>query len=361
MTWTLPRFDEAAIPVALGADLPPAAQGAVAIKDEVDDFRVDEEALYPALGEGEHLYLQIEKRGVSTPDMLRRIGRRFRLNEREVGVAGLKDARGVTSQWISVPARAVEAEVAAIAELGPLRVLQAVRHRNKLRMGHLKANRFTIRLRGAVDVDVANARIARLAQGFPNAFGGQRYGPGSASLDEAVRFVSFRRPARSRKDRFLVSVVQSAIFDAWLRLRVAEGTWLRALLGDVLVKSENGAPFSSTDPDTDTQRIAAGEVSVAGPLMGTEMRPAGGEALTCESRLLASLSIDVPELLGHPAFQVGARRVSRVWADAISVTPADDGAVFAFSLPPGSYATVFLRNCLGAPIVDTAPTADLES
>lgn len=358
MPIALPDFDDATLPRALSDDAP-AAAGPVAIRADVDDFRVDEEPLYLPSGAGEHLYLRIEKRGVSTPDLLRRLGRRFSLSERDIGVAGLKDARGASSQWVSVPARAV-ADPRAVEELGPFVVLQAERHGNKLRMGHLAGNRFSIRLRGPVDVDALRRRASALSRGFPNAFGAQRFGPGNASLRDAERFLSFGRRPRTRKERFLVSVAQSALFNAWLKLRLDEGSWLRALPGDVLVKTENGAPFSCTDPDVDTRRVEAGEVSVAGPLYGPRMRPAGGDALTRESRSLENLRLDAAVVAQHLAFDAGARRLARVWAKDVAIEPLEDGARATFGLPPGSYATVFLRNCVGAPLVDEAPAHDAE-
>lgn len=362
MTIRLPDFDDARMPCA-PIDAPPAVRGVVTLKADLDDFRVDEVPAYLPRGDGEHLYLRIEKRGVSTPDLLRRLARRFRLSERDIGVAGRKDARGTTSQWVSLPAQAVMDPALVgqhVEELGPFVVLAAARHGNKLRMGHLRGNHFTVRLRGDVDVDALRARAAALAGGFPNAFGPQRYGPASASVREAERFLSFARAPRSRKERFLVSVAQSAVFDRWLALRVAERTWDAPLEGDVLLKRENGAPFSCVDAAVDAPRMAAGEIDVGGPLLGRDMRPAGGDALTRESRSLASLGLDA-SFTAHPAFDAGARRPARVVADAIEITGAADGARASFTLPPGSYATVFLRNCAGAPLVDEAPQGDAEN
>jgi tRNA pseudouridine13 synthase len=358
VTQALPDFDDALLPRALSDD-GPAASGPIALRADVEDFRVDEVPLYAPTGAGEHLYLHVEKRGVSTPDLLRRLGQRFRVHERDIGVAGLKDARGITTQWVSLPARAVD-DPAAVAELGPFVVLQSARHGNKLRMGHLRANRFSIRLRGPIDVPRLRARAALLSNGFPNAFGAQRFGPASASIRQAERFVSFARRPRSRKERFLVSVAQSVVFNRWLALRVEEGTWDQPLSGDVLVKRENGAPFSCTDPAADAPRMARGEVDVAGPLPGPKMRPAGGDALTRESRSLASLGMDFDPAT-HPAFDAGARRPARVVADAIEITGEDDGARVAFTLPPGCYATVFLRNCVGRALVDELPEGDAEN
>jgi tRNA pseudouridine13 synthase len=60
-----------------------------------------------------------------------------------------------------------------------VKVLSAARHKNKLKVGHLRGNRFTIRLRGIGPNDEENARstLERLARsGAPNYFGLQRFG-----------------------------------------------------------------------------------------------------------------------------------------------------------------------------------------
>jgi tRNA pseudouridine13 synthase len=142
-----------------------------------DDFLVEELPLYAACGEGEHLYLTIEKRGITTLEALRRLAKALGAAERDCGYAGLKDSVGVTRQTVSLPR--VSAERAATLEVPGIRVLTVARHRNKLKPGHLAGNRFQIRLR-AVVADApsrAEAILAVLARrGVPNFFGEQRYG-----------------------------------------------------------------------------------------------------------------------------------------------------------------------------------------
>lgn len=157
----------------LTADLP-AIPGR--IRAEVEDFEVEEVPLYEPSGEGDHLYLRIEKRGIPTDEAVRRIARRLRVQRTEIGYAGLKDARAVTRQTLSVPRVAPEA--AAAIEDDQLRLLDARRHRNKLKLGHLAGNRFRIRIQGAGPaLEPAQAVLARLAaRGAPNYFGLQRFG-----------------------------------------------------------------------------------------------------------------------------------------------------------------------------------------
>lgn len=333
-------------------------EGPLSLRVSDEDFIVEEVPLYPESGEGEHLYLHVRKRGLSTPDLLRRLCRHFGLKESEVGIAGRKDARGVTSQRISVPARVVEGREHELSELGPVELLSAKRHRNKLRLGHLAGNRFTIRVAGDVDVAVL-AHRGRLCEerGFASYFGAQRFGPDDESLREAERFLARERPARTRKETFLVSVVQAALFNAWLDARLRAETFERALFGDVLLKAGNLAPFTCTDPETDTPRVERREVFVSGPLWGSEMRRPDRDALTFESRSLEELGVSESALMSHPAFRVGARRPACVLPSDVVVRASEGeepGAVLSFTLPPGSYATVFLREICGPRLLDRA-------
>ncbi|MES4785030.1 MAG: tRNA pseudouridine(13) synthase TruD, partial [Nitrospiraceae bacterium] len=62
------------------------------IRHQPEDFRVEERPLYLPCGQGEHLYLRVTKRGLSTPDMVSRFASTLGIKARCIGVAGLKDA-----------------------------------------------------------------------------------------------------------------------------------------------------------------------------------------------------------------------------------------------------------------------------
>ena len=126
----------------LTADLPGTGGN---YKEHPDDFQVEEIPLYPCSGSGEHLYLWIEKSGISTRELLSQLGNGLKIKDRELGYAGLKDARARTRQMISIPFSA--AGRLKRLELRKASILQTERHGNKLRLGHLAGNRFSIRLR----------------------------------------------------------------------------------------------------------------------------------------------------------------------------------------------------------------------
>lgn len=353
----LPGYLDAALARALPT-LAPAAHAPVVFRGQADDFVVDELPAYLPCGEGEHLYLKIEKRELSTTAVVRALCGRFRLREVEVGYAGRKDERAVSRQWLSVPARALmdEAGTFRLADVEALgvRVLEHGRHRNKLRLGHLRGNAFTVSLYGDVDEAALSARLAALAGGLPNLFGAQRFGPKDDSLRQAERFLSRCQRARSRKETYWVSVLQSAMFNAWLADRVDDGSWATPLDGDVLWKLPNAAPFECTDAARDGARAAAREVVVTGPLFGAGMRSAQREALTRESRSLVRLGVDADALLAHPAFEVGARRAAVLWPTDLSWSRTEQGLTLVFSLVKGAFASVVLRALFGELLIDAA-------
>lgn len=147
------------------------------IRDKPEDFQVSEIPLYKPCGVGEHTYVEIEKSGITTLEAIRRLARHLGVQERDIGYAGMKDAGGITRQTVSVPRVAPESVLRS--DLPGMRVLSAVRHGNKLKLGHLAGNRFRIRICDPAEnaLDRADAILAVLrARGVPNYFGAQRYG-----------------------------------------------------------------------------------------------------------------------------------------------------------------------------------------
>jgi tRNA pseudouridine13 synthase len=158
----------------LTADLP--GTGGM-IKQNTGDFCVEEIPLYPAAGEGTHIYFTVRKRGIPTPAAVARIAQYMQVQPSEIGVAGLKDAQAVTTQQMSLE-HADPKKLAAFRDR-QIEVLSTARHGNKLRPGHLEANRFTIKLRNPSRdaLDRAQAILEVLTnRGVPNYFGPQRFG-----------------------------------------------------------------------------------------------------------------------------------------------------------------------------------------
>lgn len=216
------------------------------IKAQDDDFCVVEIPLYAASGAGEHTYVRIEKTGLSTFEAVRRLSRALGIDARQVGYAGLKDAHAITVQWLSLGD--VSPVLVERLELPGIRILDVSRHTNKLKVGHLSGNRFTIRVRDvpASLLPAAQAILDQLAaHGVPNYYGEQRFGLrgdthllGQALVRQDVdafiqRLVGMPHPAETphvRRARQLYEEGDLAgAMRAWPRKMDAERSVVRAL------------------------------------------------------------------------------------------------------------------------------------
>ena len=84
----------------LTADLPGIGGWITA---DVDDFIVDEVPAYAPSGEGDHWFVRIRKRDCTTDAARRVLARAVDIDPCDVGVAGQKDKRTITTQWMSIP------------------------------------------------------------------------------------------------------------------------------------------------------------------------------------------------------------------------------------------------------------------
>ncbi|MGQ0505581.1 MAG: tRNA pseudouridine(13) synthase TruD, partial [Myxococcaceae bacterium] len=260
------------------------------LKAVPEDFEVEELPAYEPNGEGEHLFLWVQKNGRSTPEVAKALAAALGIGERDVSYAGLKDRQAVTRQYFSVPAKA-EAQLNLVSD-SRFQVLFAKRHRNKLKTGHLRGNRFRIRLRDVKDADAARATVSALEKsGLPNFFGTQRFGRYGDNGEKGLAMLRGERlsttPSRFDRKMYL-SAAQSQLFNQALAARIREGNFAKALLGDVMKKLETGGIFVCTEVAADQPRVEQFEISPAGPLFGPKMEEAGGAVAETEAALLKS-------------------------------------------------------------------------
>ena len=385
------------------------------LKQRVEDFFVQEIPLYEPGGEGEHVYFEVQKAGLTTFEAVSRLARALGVPARSVGYAGLKDARAVTRQVFSV-AGTTEERVMNLG-LPDLAVQWAARHANKLRLGHLRGNRFAIKVRDVEPTSVLKLRpaIDRLVRlGMPNYFGEQRFGrrgdndrlgaalvrgddaavlalllggpdpardeprvadaraaydagdlpralglwPGGVERNVLARLVKTGKPAAAvgsvdeRVRRLWVSALQSRMFNEVVARRI--DSLSRLMDGDFAYKHENGACFHVRDAAAEQPRCDRFEVSPTGPLVGyrTDL-PEGGEPLRIEQEVIAASGLSPGDFRSPHLGKVrGARRPLRVQPADVELAAGVDEhgphVTVAFTLPAGSFATVFLRELMKA-------------
>ncbi|MBA3455273.1 MAG: tRNA pseudouridine(13) synthase TruD [Deltaproteobacteria bacterium] len=330
----------------------PGIGGALRTTD--DDFAVDEEPAYLPSGAGDHVYVHIEKRGLTTRHAAAAIARALAINERDIGIAGMKDRHAVTRQWLSLPPP-VTPEAARVLAVDGIAILEVSRHTNKLRTGHVRANRFRLVVRGVAGgaAERAQAILARLAEppGAPNWYGEQRFGRDGDNAVKGREIVSgVRKLGRDKKlDRLLVSSLQSELFNTWLRARIEDGLYRRVLAGDVLHK-KNGGMFTCEDPATDEARLLAGELVVTGPMFGDSMRTCGDGTPAAERELaiLTGAGLEPGSFARVRQIAEGTRRDASIEVADVEVTAAGEPSTLevGFALPGGAYATAVMREVM---------------
>jgi len=321
------------------------------IKQEPEDFTVEEIPAYEPIGEGEHLFVWIEKREVSSEQLTRHVADKLSLSPRDIGTAGLKDRQAVTRQYISVPAKC-EPNVESL-NTDSIRVLHSKRHQNKLRTGHLNGNRFSILIR---DVDAEmfdNAetigkRITSL--GFPNAFGEQRFGHDGSTLKLGFDLLTGRTTQRklsAARRRFLLrlalSAVQSELFNRVLSERITDELLHTVLEGDVMQVHPTGGCFVVDDVETDQRRFDAREIMTTGPIFGPKMKAPSAAPAEREQRVLKAMGLEPACFQKFRKLTQGTRRPLIVRPDEFSVKRDAGGLRLRFTLPSGTYATTLLR------------------
>lgn len=344
------------------------------IKEDYEDFLVEEIPLYPHDGAGTHTFFLVEKRGLSTLQAVADISRKLGVRRMDIGYAGLKDAKAVTRQWMSV--EHVEPERVAALDIPRTRIVETTRHGNKLRLGHLKGNQFYIRVRRSAPERLADLRggVDVLAQrGVPNYFGPQRFGvrgdgwmvgrsivrgdlegaldqmlgrPAdgdqgplllarqryeASDFDGAIQHwpALFREERRALKalasgakkkraflsvDRavreFLISAYQSFLFNEIVARRIPTGLD-RLLAGDLAWLHFNGAVFRVEDLEREQGRADALEISPSGPLFGYRMTQPAGKPGEVEAELLRNQELTLETFHNEHLRVKGARRPLR--------------------------------------------------
>jgi tRNA pseudouridine13 synthase len=327
------------------------------IKEQPEDFEVEEIPAYEPCCEGPFLYLWIEKRDMGAEFFLRTLARRLNLPVGELGTAGMKDRRAVTRQMVSVPLSAEP--VLPQADGDGIRLLRVSRHTNKLRAGHLRGNRFSILIRATASE--ASARLPALIEalarhGFPNFYGPQRMGKEGETAALGLALLRGERPTRGRPSPFLrrlaVSAAQSLLFNHWLEKRLQDGLFGRVLLGDVMSKLPFGGLFVVEDLAAEQARFESREIVYTGPMFGRKLYASAAVAREREDAVLAEAGLELRHFFGFGKLLSGTRRAALVYPDDLQAETVSEGVRLRFVLPAGSYATVLLGEIMKTSLLD---------
>jgi tRNA pseudouridine13 synthase len=304
----------------------PASGASGTLKRLNEDFIVTELPLQRPCGEGEHLWLEIEKNGANTTFVAQQLAEAARVPDVNVGYAGLKDRYAITRQWFSVYLPKGETPDLTQLQHPEFKVLSQSRHMKKLRPGDLLGNRFRIVIRDVTgERDAIEANLEAVAsQGVPNYFGAQRFGHGGGNVEQGRAMLAREIRVRNPKKKGLyLSAVRSLVFNDVLALRIQSGLWGKTLPGDVM--DEAGRP---TGP-----LWGRGRVITTDQAQALENLVAERHAALCEGMEYAGLDQDRRALVASPA------DMSWEWQHANQL-------LITFILPAGTYATSVLSEIL---------------
>lgn len=314
------------------------------IKSTPEDFFVSEILGYPLDGEGEHLYVHIEKTLLNTEEMVKILSKTLQVSPGCISYAGLKDKFAKTQQWFSLHLPGEPNPNLNELHSENVTVLNAQRHTKKLKKGALLANQFEIKIKNSrLDVDDINTRVEQVQQkGVPNYFGGQRFGHAGNNIDKSRTMLLEGKKVKNRHLKGLYfSTARSFLFNHILSYRVFHGVWNQAIEGDLLMLSGTNSFFQADEAlEKLNQRIRDRDISPALPLWGKGDEKALNEALGMQQRALEPFNDWCRALEVHDLRK--AYRPSILYPQSFSF----DDLTFKFILPKGAYATILLRELI---------------
>jgi tRNA pseudouridine13 synthase len=322
-----------------------APVGSALIRCIPEDFRVSEILGFELSGEGEHVFLYLQKRQLNSAQLLQRLSEVAQVAQRDIGMSGLKDRNAVTQQWFSVGlAGRPEPDWRALEREGDVSVLKVGRHVRKLKRGVHRANRFTLVLREVKgELAAVERRLQKIRdQGVPNYFGEQRFGRNGSTLEQARRWMAgARRISRTQRSLYF-SALRSHVFNRLLAERVQAGSWNTVIPQDICMLHGTRSFFSCAAVTDEIQARAAGKDIHPGLPMwgrGTAEFVSWRDGVPAE---VLDQCRDVCDFLEKSGPDL-AWRPARMMPDDFSWQFCDDGRLqLDFALGAGSYATALV-------------------
>jgi tRNA pseudouridine13 synthase len=332
----------------------------VLFKQNKDDFVVTEVPLYEFSGEGEHLVLKIRKKDLATWDALEIIAKFVGCKSRDIGYAGLKDKNAMTVQSISIH-KQYEEKLKSFDHPN-IKILGTTYHNNKIKVGHLKGNKFFIRLKRVNVIDsrkIQSALESIVTLGMPNYFGFQRFGNDGDNYKKGKAIIDGELKEKRRNlNQMYINSYQSHLFNNWLSKRIEISKLvaafepkeiferlnlplevvkrmkkqkhpLKIMTGDLLSHYPFGKIFTIEDLETESDKFFARDRVPTGLLSGKRVMNS------------VDLAYEIEKEFEAPTGEDGARRFAWVFPDDVESNYKEDKnwMELKFFLPKGCYAT----------------------
>ncbi len=331
-----------------------------AFKRELSDFKVTEILGFEPTGDGEHIFIRLEKTGLNTAYIAEQLASFVQLPLRNVTYAGRKDKFSQSTQWFGIHSPGKKTFNWDDFQLEGVQIIEITRHDKKLRTGVLKHNHFAITLRAVSDMDELLARIHRIEQcGVPNYYGQQRFGE-VRFLDEqgqqqtkvggnlllAEQLFTGGKIKNRNKRSVAISALRSWIFNVAVAQRVSSGSDKSIESGDAVMLSGTNSFFVAQEADLpDLQRrFVERDLDLTAPLWGAGKLVTQGEQGAHEQHI-AQRYPDICAALVDLGLKQ-ERRAMHLYPQELTTQVLDsDTLLLQFALPVGCFATSILREC----------------
>ena len=318
-------------------------------KQQYEDFIVTENLGFELTGDGEHVFIYLQKRDCNTIFVAEQLAKYVGISAKLVSYAGLKDRQAVTRQWFSLHMPGQATPDFSNFNLDGCEILKIIRHNKKLKIGALKGNYFDITLKMISDKSGLEAKLALIKEnGVPNYFGEQRFGREQNNITQAIKWANGEISVKDRKKRsFYLSAARSAIFNDIISQRIAQNLHQTVVDGDILQLSGRGSWFvAKTDELPSLQhRLENREITITAPMLGDSALGTMSEALEFEQNCLQNWTTFL-ELVKKERIET-ARRSIVVYPSEISWQWLNnDCLTMSFYLPSGCYATSVIRELI---------------
>ncbi len=280
------------------------------IRQSPEDFKVTEKLGFSPSGQGEHLFLYVQKTGLTTHQLIEQLASITGIQGHRIGYAGLKDKHAITRQWLSLHLPGVQ-RIPAIADTDNMQILTAGWHDKKLRVGVHRSNEFEITIRNIRgETNKLKETIEAIKNlGFANYFGEQRFGRQQDNVSQAIKTLNnrhkYKRLSRNKKSLY-VSALRSELYNQILAKRIERGIWKRPIEGDLYMLAGSQSIFSETLSDEIINRYQILDIHSAISLYGI-----GDSRIDRQAFLLEEEIINANPEIKNTLLQLAIKRALR--------------------------------------------------
>lgn len=339
----------------------------VLFKQNKDDFCVTEVPLYEFSGEGEHIVIKFRKKDLATWDALQLIANFLGIKQRDIGYAGLKDKNAMTIQSISIHKQ--HEEKLKEFKHPNIKILETSRHNNKIKIGHLKGNKFFIRLKRVTPIEATKIEqvLSKIIKdGMPNYFGFQRFGNDGDNYKKGQAIIEGKLKEKRRNlNQMYINAYQSFLFNTWLSKRIELSKLISAfepkevyekinlpldlvkqmkkqehpfklLPGDLMSHYPFGRIFNIENLEEEAEKFNKQDRVATGLLSGKRVKKA------------LDIAYEYEKEFDLPTGEDGARRFSWVFPSEVECNYKEEKnwLELQFFLPKGCYATELISELI---------------